>query len=359
MVRFKLLRISLPPLLLIALLAFNVTAWSQSRESQPPKTQSPVPVGAEKAVKAALAASPGAVVEQVATPSKSMGIGGPDDALWTIQMRNGDGRRTLTVSGGGVLVRASKSVETKDLPSMVSNGLAKVAPDGAAKITKLQTLGIVRYVPLSTPEVQYSARVVDGAQTLSVAIAPDGTVLQTKPARPLAAANPKAPKEDGPIPEQAAKAVNAVREIFPKMVFDLVEEVPYIDSTTQTTVMLWYEVEFFLDGVQHQVDATPDGLVIAYRKVVPANEIPKAVAEAAGQGGSRRTGRIVQRVGDGRGAPVRRTRASGDRVRDSAARGKADSPLAFKLRTDGTEVKEPELPEWAKAKSKKENNEGK
>jgi hypothetical protein len=239
--------------------------------------------------------------------------------------------------------------------------MAKVAPNGASKITKLETLGVVRFVTLPSPETRYVARVQSAGGTTSVTLASDGTVLDTKiVSKPKKAPviDPNARTVDGPIPEQAARAVKAMREVFPDMVFDLVEEVPYIDSSTQTIVMLWYEVEFFVGGVKHEFNATPDGIVIDYRKTIPSSDLPKAVVDA-----------IASAIPGGRIDEVTKSETrAGPRfvaldgpivVYEIEPRGAADAHVdGIKLRIDGTEVKEPELPEWAKQRSKKETREG-
>ena len=140
----------------------------------------------------------------------------------------------------------------------MGNAAAKLAPAGAAKITKLETRGVVRYVALPEPVIRYTAR-LEGEGGRSAPRSPrwqdsrqPGCQGTQAPAVPK---NPR--KEDGPIPEPAARAVKAMREVFPTMVFDLVEEVPYVDSTTETMTMVWYEVEFYLDGEKKEFNATP------------------------------------------------------------------------------------------------------
>jgi hypothetical protein len=332
-----------------------------AQDRRPPESGKGVPPGSERAVKAALAAWPGATLEDVVTPSESIGLGGENGAFWSLHLSVDGVRQTVSVASDGVLIRSSKEVAPKDLPTTVGKGMAKVAPNGASKITKLETLGVVRFVALSSPETRYGARVQSAAGTTSVTLASDGTVVESKSvSKPKKApvVDPNARTTDGPIPEQAAKAVQAMREVFPDLVFDLVEEVPYIDSSTQTIVMLWYEVEFFVGGVKHEFNATPDGIVIDYRKTIPASDLPKAVADA-----------IAKAIPDGRIEEVTKseTRAGPrfvglDRpivVYEIQPRGEGDAHVdGIKLRIDGTEVKEPELPDWAKQPSKKEKREG-
>jgi hypothetical protein len=276
-------------------------------------------------------------------------------------LKDGGARRSVSVSSDGVLIRSSKALEPKDLPTTVAQGLAKVAPDGAAKITELETLGVVRYVALPAPKLRYTVRVRSAAGASSVTVAPDGTIVETKPAKEPKkprAADPDARTQDGPVPEAAAKAVKAMREVFPDMVFDLVEEVPYIDSSTQTIVMLWYEVEFFVGGVKHEFNATPDGIVIEYWKTIATSELPAGVTAA-----------IAKAIPDGKIEEVTKSEtraharfvALGDPivVYEVQPRGESDSDAdGIKLRVDGTVVEEPALPDWAKRPAKKGKNKG-
>jgi hypothetical protein len=346
-----------------ALHAIPILACAHAPAQEPAASRSAearIPPGAERAVAAALAANPGAVLLDVVTPSGALGVGGPNDAIWTLHIRADGARKTLDVSGDGVLIHANRDVETKDLPALVGERVSKVAPAGASKITKLETLGVLRYVALPAPVVRYVARLSNDGGAMSLTISPDGKVLDSRIAKekkaPAIAKNART--ADAPIPEQAAAAVRAVRDLFPTMIFDLVEEVPYVDSTTQTMTMVWYEVEFFLDGVKKQVDATPDGVVIAYSKPVPIAELPKAAADALASAiPNSKIDEVVKSE----------TRAGAKFVSldlpvvvyaiEARAGGAAEASAPMKLRSDGTEVQEPDLPDWAKKPAKKESKE--
>jgi len=346
-------------------IAFALGSGASAQESPkaaPRKAQADVPAGAEKAVAGALAAFPGATLEDVVTPAQAFGLGGEHDAYWTMHLEVDGVLATVNVGGDGILIRASRPVETKDLPSMVTTGMARRAPKGAAKITKLQTFGVVRYVAMAKPQARFTVRVMRDDGKFDVTVAPDGTVLDRKEVNVTTTSSQEkeAPEKetvrttDGPIPEPAARAVAAMRSVFPDMVFDQVEEVPYLDSTTQTMEMLWYEVEFFVDGVKHEFNATPDGIVISYRKRMVVSGLPRAAAEAISRVGSK---------GTVEGIFLRETRAESSIVAldkpvvvyeiEPVAEAGA-KPTRFKLREDGTEVKAPELPDWAKTPEEKE-----
>jgi hypothetical protein len=332
------------------------TSLAVARQSEPPANKKEVPAGAEAAVKTSLASRPGALLEEVVTPSSAIGLGGPSDPLWTIRLRIDGTLETLHVSADGVILKRSRPVESKDLPSLVQGGVAKVAPKGVARMTKLETLGVVRYVELPSPQRSYVSRVRHAESTTIVTVAADGTILERKDATGPGKerkVDPKARAENRPIPEPAARAVEAMRKVFPNMVFDLVEEVPYLDSSTQTLSMVWYEVEFWVDGVKHEFNATPDGVVIAFEKRIAPAELPACVSQALAQAVPH--GSIEEVIlSETRAGPRVVALAEPVVVYEIEPKGDGDAALdAIKLRIDGTVVQEPELPDWARPKSKR------
>jgi len=304
------------------------------------------PEGSERAVAAVRAAAPAAKISEVKR-GRDIGLSGEGMALWTVQLSDGT---SLDASGDGVLVHRSKPVEDKDLSTLVGNGKAKVAPKGASKIVKLETLGVIRFVAMAKPQVRYVVR-VGGEPPKSVTVDGEGKILasgEAKPAKPRVV-DANARQSDGPIPELAAKAVEAMRQVFPDMVFDLVEEVPYVDSTTQTIEMLWYEVEFYVAGVKHEFNATEDGLVLQYHKSIAVADLPKAVVEAVASevpGGKIEDATKMETRGEPRFVALGRPNVVYQIY-------PVDGESSVKLRMDGTEVKEPEWPEWVKKSTKK------
>ena len=117
--------------------------------------------------------------------------------------------------------------------------------------------------------------------------------------------------------------------------------------------MLWYEVEFFVGGVKHEFNATPDGIVIAYKKTIAAADLPKAVVDAVAKavpdGKIEEVTKSETRAGPsfvGLGSPIV--------VHEIEPRGEGDAEgNAITLRNDGTVVQEPELPDLATRPSKK------
>jgi len=332
------------------------TSLAVAQQSEPQAGKKEVPAGAEVAVKASLASRPGALLEEVVTPSSAIGLGGPSDPMWTIRLRIDGTLETLHVSADGVILKRSRPVESKDLPSLVQSGVAKFSPKGAARMTKFETLGVVRYVELPSPQRRYVARVRHDESTVIVTVAADGTIVERQDAtgpRKERKVDPKARAEDGPIPEQAARAVAAMRKVFPNMIFDLVEEVPYLDSSTQTLSMVWYEVEFWVEGVKHEFNATPDGVVIAFEKRIAAAELPASVSQALAQTVPHGTIEDVT-LSETRAGPRVVALAEPAVVYEIEPKGDGDEVLdSIKLRIDGTVVQEPELPDWAKPRSKR------
>lgn len=310
-----------------------------------------LPPGSEKAVAAARAAYPGAVVEKVETPADSLGLGGPDDSIWTVHARVGGSETKLKVSGQGVVIRSRMDITPADLPGAVREGAAAAAPGAVVKAARVETRAVVRYVAMAKPQVAYRARVASKDGDQIVTVSPAGVVVGTRAAgRPEKEAAPAGTgrTKDGPIPEEAAKAVAAMRQVFPAMVFDMVEEVPYIDDATQTLWMLWYEVEFYLDGVKHEFNATPDGLVIAYDQPVSAADLPRAALDAlatAVPGG--RPENIVKSEtrGEPRFVPIDRPVVVYV-IRSTAPEGA--KAIEIRLMPDGTKAEELDLPDWAR-----------
>src|SRR5262249_18544338 len=92
-----------------------------------------------------------------------------------------------------------------------------------------------------------------------------------------------APKTDDKkkptYPEEAARAVKAVEKEFPDAEITGVEIVGYSDGTG-TMEVLNYEVEYTLKGVEHELNVTPDGVIIYLAVPVEVKDLPRAIADA-------------------------------------------------------------------------------
>jgi hypothetical protein len=103
-------------------------------------------------------------------------------------------------------------------------------------------------------------------------------------AKPAALEDKKPPKAEDKkkpdIPEAARKAVKAVQELLPDAEITGVENVGYQDGTGALEV-LNYEVEYTLKGVEHELNVTPEGVIIHVVLPLDAKDLPKKVADAA------------------------------------------------------------------------------
>jgi hypothetical protein len=268
--------------------------WADfGRAADDPK---PFPKGSEKAVKAVQQALPKATVDAVEQP-KGFGADPKGEAplFWTVRFHVNDDKQELAVTPDGVIIRFPQAVEVKDLPDKVKDGLTKAAGDAKVlKVERQETRAAIRYAALDKPEAVYHADVVKGDKTTRVQVAADGTVLSSaakeekKPAKEAdkpcqgGAANDDAKADDKKkpdIPEAAAKAVKAVKDEFPDAEITGVETVGYSDGTGPLEVLNW-EVEYTLKGAEHELNVTPDGVIIQLALPVQAKDLPKAVADA-------------------------------------------------------------------------------
>jgi hypothetical protein len=175
------------------------------------------------------------------------------------------------------------AIEPKDLPKEITDGAAKQAPDASIKkAEKMEIRHTLKYVASDKPNVQwYQAIVVKDDKRVRVQVAPDGKKLSAKPID-----KPRADKKDAPaeekkeieIPEKAAKAVKAIKELYPDaVVIEITTEV-YQDPSG-TVDILTYEVEFLTKGKKKEMVASPEGVIPHLVKAVAVKDLPKAVVE--------------------------------------------------------------------------------
>jgi hypothetical protein len=269
-------------------------AAGPGRAADEPK---PFPKGSEKAVKAVQDALPKAVIDAVEQP-KGFGADPKGEAplFWSVQFHVGEDKRELSVTPDGVIVRFPQAVEVKDLPEKVKDALNKAAGDAKVrKVERQETRAAIRYAALEKPEVVYFADIVKGDKTTRVQAAADGTILSStavkeekKPAKeedkpaPAKEAKDAAKADDKKkpdLPEEAAKAVKAVKDAIPDAEITGVETVGYSDGTGPLEVLNW-EVEYTLKGAEHELNVTPEGVIIQLPLTIKAKDLPKAVADA-------------------------------------------------------------------------------
>jgi hypothetical protein len=315
----------------------------------------PFPEGSEKAVKAVQEALPNGMIDAVEQP-KGFGADpeGKAPLFWNVRLHVGDDKKDLTVTPDGVIVVLPTTVEIKDLPEAVKDGLAKAAPDAKVlAVEKQEIRAAIRYAALDKPEATFTADVVKDDKKVRVRVAADGKILKKEPLdeekkpakgegeaaaakedeKPAKADDKKKPK----FPEEAAKAVKAVQDAFPDAEITGVENVGYLDGTG-TMDILNYEVEFELKTVEHELNVTPEGVIIHLTLPVETKDLPKAVTEA-----------LAKEVPDGKvqNASKEETRAGlkfvaleKPRVIYVATVESKGVKSSIKLRPDGTAIKE-------------------
>jgi len=238
------------------------------------------PKGSEKAVSAVRAAFPKAEIDAVVEPEGFFGSGATGTPMfWLVRCKNGAKKQELSVTSEGVIIRLPIPVEFKDLPKAVSAAVAKAAPGETVKSAeKNEMRATLSYVALDKARVQkYAIDVSKDGKTSRFTVSPDG-----KSANP--AAIPAEKKADKPakefdVPVKAAKAVTALKALYPDLaVLKITHEV--FDDGTGDIEILTYEVEFVTGGIEREMVASPEGVIPHMWAPVATKDLPRAVTDA-------------------------------------------------------------------------------
>lgn len=255
---------------------FVISTAAHSEEAQP-KT---FPKGSEKAVAAVRDALPKAEIDDVTEPKGFGGSGGKGTPLfWTVRFHIGEKKQELSVTPEGIIIRLPVPVEVKDLPQPVADAIAKAAPDKKVeRAEKHEMRATMKYVALDTPQVQQYA--IDASQNGKVTrfvVSPDGKSAKPTDIKAEKKADKAAKELD--IPAKAAKAVAAIKALYPDaVVIQITHEV--FDDGTGDIEILTYEVEFVTQGVEREMVASPEGVIPHLWAPVEAKDLPKAVTDA-------------------------------------------------------------------------------
>lgn len=239
-----------------------------------------IPKGAAKAVAAVRAAFPKAEIDEAIEPKGFGGSGGKETPLyWTVRFHTGETKRDLSVTPEGVIIRLPSPVAVKELPKAVADAVAKAAPGEEVKgAEKNEMRATLKYVALDKPRVQqYAVDVTKDGKTTRFIVSPDGkNVRKTK-----VTAEKKAPKPDKElaIPPKAARAVGALKALYPDAVVKQITHEVFDDGTGDLEI-LTYEVEFVTKGVEREMVASPEGVIPHLWAPVAVKDLPKAVTEA-------------------------------------------------------------------------------
>jgi hypothetical protein len=126
----------------------------------------------------------------------------------------------------------------------------------------------------------WAVRVSNGGKTTRLVVSPDGkSARETKVQAEKKAARPAKELE---IPAKAARAVAAVKALYPEAVVKQITHEVFDDGTGDLEI-LTYEVEFVTKGVERELVASPGGVIPHLWVPVEAKDLPKAVTEAVGK----------------------------------------------------------------------------
>jgi hypothetical protein len=181
-------------------------------------------------------------------------------------------------------------MEPKDLPKEITDGAAKARPGASIKkADKVEIKHTMKYVAFDKPQVQsYRAILVNDGKRTRVQVDPEGKKLDAQPVADSKTEPDK--KDDKPkeidIPEKAAKAVKAIKELYPEAVVIEVTTEVYQDQSG-TIDVLTYEIEFLNKGVKHEMVASPEGVIPHLWKSIAEKDLPKAVAETLAKEGGK------------------------------------------------------------------------
>jgi hypothetical protein len=260
----------------LGIASFIVPAAAQDGKSEPKA----FPKGSEKAVAAVRAALPKAEVDAVAEPKGFGGSGGKGTPLfWSVRLHDSGKKQDLSVTPEGVIIRLPIPIEVKDLPKPVADAVAKAAPGETVKnAQKNEMRATLKYVALEKPVIQkYAIDVTKDDKTTRFVVSPNGSSARGSAIRPEKKA--ARPAKEFEVPPKAAKAVAALKALYPDLaVVNITHEV--FDDGTGDIAILTYEVEFVTKGIEREMVASPEGVIPHLWAPIAVKDLPKAVTDA-------------------------------------------------------------------------------
>ncbi len=238
------------------------------------------PKGSEKAVAAVREAIPKAQMDEAAEPKGFGGSGGKGTPLfWTVRFHAGKKKQELSVTPEGVIIRLPVPVEVKDMPKLVADAVAKAAPGETVKSAeKNEMRATLKYVALAKARVQrYAIDVSKEGKTTRFTVSPDGKSARATGIRAEKKADKPAKEID--IPAKAAKAVGAIKALYPDAVVKQITHEVFDDGSGDIGI-LTYEIKFVSKGIEREMVASPEGVIPHLWTPVEAKDLPKAVADA-------------------------------------------------------------------------------
>lgn len=263
-------------------------------QSAPPKATPVADKGgvADRTVAVFHRTFPDAVLDDVVRPEGfGGGSNGRQPLYWVCRFHIGDRHREVEITPDGIVIRKEDDVTRDQLPAAVARAVEGASANAAPKaIRRQETRAHLMYVAIDRPEVLYVAAVKRDGKATHLAVAADGTMLRStggaeagekgeENGAPAATPAPNRAVQEIATPDEAAKAVRAVKKVYPHAIVHAIEDVPYDDGTGRLQ-MLYYEVECSVDGKDKEVHATPDGLVLNLDRPLAAKDLPSVVAAA-------------------------------------------------------------------------------
>jgi hypothetical protein len=326
-----------------ALLAFLLAAPGHGDDKDRPKSW---PKGSEKAVASVLKEFPEAQIDEVAEPKGFGSSGGKGTPLfWGVRFHVGEKKQDLSVMPEGGIIRLPVPVEVKDLPKAVADGVARAAPGAKVQSAERNEMrATMKHVALDRPQVrQYAIDVVKDGKRSRVTLNGDGgnaRVSDIKEEKPDAPAD-RPPEKEIDILEKAAKAVKAIKALYPDAVVKQITTEVFDDGTGEIEI-LTYEIEFITKRAKHEMVASPEGVIPHLWAPVEAKALPKGVTEAidrAVPGARVEKARAFEIRASLRFGPLEKAK-----VYYTVSLAKDDGRQTLKLKPDGEMIKERPFP---------------
>jgi hypothetical protein len=246
------------------------------------------PKGSEKAVAAVSKEFPQAEIDDVSEPKGFGSSGGKGTPLfWSIRFHVGEKKHELSLTPDGTIIRLPVLVEVKDLPREVADAVAKAAHGATIRSAdKNEVRATMKYVALDKPRVlQYVIDVVKDGKRSRVTMNGEGgntkvTELKEEKPEPKDKGDKPADKEkEIDIPEKAARAVKAIKALYPDAAVKAITHEVFDDGSGEIEI-LTYEIEFISKGVEREMVASPEGVIPHLWASVEAKDLPGAVTDA-------------------------------------------------------------------------------
>ena len=250
------------------------------------------PAGSEKAVDAFHALFPSAELEGISAP----GPGDPAAAIrnarlyWILHFQDKGRPKDALIAPDGLLVRTQETVPLAALSDPLVQAINKEAVIGTlVKIQAQTTYATLKYVAAEVPRSFYGADVEKEGRTLKVNVRPDGSadapmegidsgLLEGGPPYQESPAL-RARQDEVTIPEAAARAVRAVKDVLPGAVVQDIRQTIYDDRSGHIEIAA-YEIDVDVDGKSKTVPVTPEGVVVYLTLPVKPDDVPSRVLAA-------------------------------------------------------------------------------